>query len=196
MSAPGALWPRRAAVAAALLVVAWGIAGVGIVADGLRDRPGTADLGVVLGSKVNRDGTLSARLRARLDRGVELYRGGQVLTLMVSGGVEPTGHDEARMMSRYLLAQGIPAGRIVEDRVGDNTWLTAAHVRGYLDGHRLRGVVVVSQYFHLPRCRLALARHGVRPVATAHARFTEWRDLYSIAREVPALVEYAFRPAP
>lgn len=178
------------------MAAAWAGACAWIVWDGLHDRLAAADVGVVLGSRVDRGGRPSARLRARLDRAVEIYRDRRVGTLIVSGGVERRGYDEGRLMREYLLARGIPAGRIVEDRVGDNTWLTAAHVRSYLDQHRLRSVLVVSQYFHLPRCRLALSRFGVSPVYTAHARFWEWRDLYSTAREVPALIEYALRRAP
>ncbi|RTZ48551.1 hypothetical protein EJ377_13810 (plasmid) [Chryseobacterium arthrosphaerae] len=49
-----------------------------IIADGLIDRQGKADIAVVLGNKVNEDGTLSDRLAARMDQSITLYTSGRV----------------------------------------------------------------------------------------------------------------------
>ena len=54
----------------------------------------------------------------------------------------------------------------------------------------LTSAVVVTQYFHITRTRYALRRAGVAMVSTAHARYFEMRDLYSIAREAIALPVY------
>jgi uncharacterized SAM-binding protein YcdF (DUF218 family) len=61
--------------------------------------------------------------------------------------------------------------------------------------HHLKShsVFVVSQYFHLPRARLALERFGISPVYSAHAHFFEWRDLYSSPRELAGYVRYYLR---
>ena len=48
-------------------------------------------------------------------------------------------------------------------------------------------------YFHVPRMRLALRRSGVAPVFSAHARYFEMRDVYSIAREVVGYGAYLLR---
>ena len=53
--------------------------------------------------------------------------------------------------------------------------------------------MVVSQYFHVPRMRLALERAGVTPVYSAHAQYFELRDVYSIAREVVGYGVYLLR---
>jgi uncharacterized SAM-binding protein YcdF (DUF218 family) len=50
--------------------------------------------------------------------------------------------------------------------------------------------MVVTQYFHISRTKLALKRNGVSSVSSAHARFFELRDLYSIAREVVGFSAY------
>ena len=47
-----------------------------LVLDGLCDHLGHADVALVLGSRVELDGSPSLRLRARLDRTLELYRAG------------------------------------------------------------------------------------------------------------------------
>jgi uncharacterized SAM-binding protein YcdF (DUF218 family) len=58
-------------------------------------------------------------------------------------------------------------------------------------------VTVVTQYFHVPRTRLALRRQGVADIRSAHAAYFELRDLYAIAREVAALPAYWLkRPSP
>jgi hypothetical protein len=41
---------------------------------------------------------------------------------------------------------------------------------------------------------LALKRFGVRDVGGVYPIFWEVRDVYSIVREVPALIWYAIRP--
>jgi uncharacterized SAM-binding protein YcdF (DUF218 family) len=56
-----------------------------------------------------------------------------------------------------------------------------------------RSVLIISQYHHLPRARLAMRRFGIAPVYTAHARYFEWRDIYSICREIPGFLKYACR---
>jgi uncharacterized SAM-binding protein YcdF (DUF218 family) len=159
--------------------------------DGLRDRLGPADVGVVLGSRVDHDGRPSRRLAARFDRAAELHRRGLFPIILVSGGIEPEGHDEAQAMRDYLVAHGVAPDRIALDHHGDNTRLTARHTNAWLEAHGGRSAMAISQHFHLPRCRLAFAKAGIVPVYSAHARVWEWRDLYSTPRDVVGLLTYA-----
>ena len=76
-----------------------------IVIDGLFDEDTTADVAVILGSTVNEDGSLSPRLKARLDKGYELYRTGKVNKLMVSGG---TGKNSAKKPAIFISGAGTP----------------------------------------------------------------------------------------
>lgn len=184
--------PRRLAglfaLGAALLSLACGA----VVFDGLRDRPGRADVGVVLGS-VLWGGEPSPGLAARLDRGAEAWHRGWVPRLIVSGGFERDGSNEAPVMRRYLLARGVPDSCIVVDQGGQNTWLTARYASGWMRARGLTRVLVVSEYYHVPRCRLAFARHGVPGVFSLSARYVTWRDPCATAREVAGLVKYALR---
>ena len=99
-------------------------------------------------------------------------------------------------MKRWLVAHGVPDSVVVEDPLGHNTWETARFTRAWLAAHGGHSAIAVSQYFHLPRCRLAFDRFGIAPVATAAPAFVEWREVYSAPREVLGLVEYAVRPSP
>jgi vancomycin permeability regulator SanA len=162
-----------------------------LCAAGLRDdRERTADVAVVLGNQVFPDGTPSPRLAARLDQGLALYRRGTVHDLIVSGGVGREGWDEAAVMKRYLVARGIPADRVVADSLGVNTAATARNTAAIMRRHGWTRAVAVSQYHHVPRCRLAFRRAGISTVYGAHARYAEWRDVYSVTREVAGYAAY------
>ncbi len=157
---------------------------------GLVEDDAQADAAVVLGNAVEPDGTLSPRFQARLDRALDLYREGKVRLLIVSGGVGREGHDEAEAGAAYLAGRGVPAGALVADSNGRNTRATAEFTAAFAEAHNLKRVIAVSQYFHLPRCRLAFAEAGLEDVGASYARYVEWRDIYSVAREVPAVAAY------
>lgn len=176
-------------------LVALAVASLAVRADGRRERIGNAPAIVVLGSTVRRDGTPSRRLVARLSRGLELWRQGRAPVIIVSSGVI-RGIDEAHVMKTWLLAQGVPDSAVIEDPNGRNTWETARFVSRWLAERRGHSVIAVSQYFHLPRCRLALRRFGVDTVYTSGPDFAEWREFVSVPRDVAGLVKYALRPAP
>ncbi|HEX7956024.1 MAG TPA: YdcF family protein, partial [Pyrinomonadaceae bacterium] len=135
----------------------------------------------------------SARLRARLDQTVALYRRGLFPEVIVSGGVGVEGFDEAEVMKRYLVENGVPEGSVHVDGGGTTTHLTARNASRMMRENGWRSALVVSQYFHVPRMRLALKRSGVAPVFSAHARYFERRDVYSIAREVVGYAAYLLR---
>ena len=171
--------------AAALL-----LAGAGIAAAGMADDLRPTDVGVVLGSRVELNGEPSARLAARLERGAGLYAQGVFQHMIVSGGTGVEGFDEATVMRAYLLKRGVPSNAIIVDSAGATTDATARNCANLMASHGFRSVTIVTQYFHVPRTRLALRRYGVAEIGSAHAHFFELRDLYSTAREVAALPAY------
>jgi uncharacterized SAM-binding protein YcdF (DUF218 family) len=179
--------PSLALAAAALLPAA------GIALAGLDDRTARADVIVVPGNTVAPDGTPSDRLRARLDAALELYRERQAPLVVVSGGTGVEGVDEAAAMARYLTAHGVPAEAVVQDPSGVDSEATARNTAALLRARGLRTALVATQYFHVPRMSAALERHGVDVVGSRHARYAEWRDAYSLAREVVAFAVYQVR---
>ncbi|OAS90308.1 hypothetical protein A6I77_01270 [Achromobacter xylosoxidans] len=192
MSAPR--WPRRALVALASLGVAVALAAAALVAAGLQADAPQAEVAVVLGNTVAPDGKPSPRLAARLDRAYDCYAAARCRVLFVSGGVDPAGHDEAAVMRDYLIARGVPAGQVVADSLGNDSWATARHASAYMREHGYASATAITQYFHVPRTMLALRRHGVPQVGGASPRYAEARDLYSILRELPAIAWYGLRP--
>ncbi len=185
---------RWLALASAGAVGLFVLAAAVLVAYGWCDHlEGGSQVGLVLGNTVEADGRTSPRLRARLDAALRLRRLGYFDWVIVSGGIDPAGHDEAVVMRDYLLEHGLPAAAVLVDNSGADTYESVRQTARTMREHGWKRVYVVSQYFHIPRARLALARCGVKHVASGSARFMEWRDLYSIPREVIGYIWYAVR---
>jgi vancomycin permeability regulator SanA len=164
-----------------------------VVADGLIDDMHPADVAIVLGNTVESDGRPSARLQARLDKTVELYRQGAFPYVIVSGGIGIEGFDEAEIMKRYLVGQGLPEDCIIADANGMTTYHTARSAAHLMKQKQWRSALIITQYFHISRTRLAVKSFGVSRVYTAHANYFELRDAYSVVREVIGYGEYLVR---
>lgn len=189
---------NKAAKRYAILAVGGGLAGVLLgtallVVSGLQDQKSRADVALVLGSKVERNGTPSRRLQSRLDRTVELYKEGYFPVIIASGGMGKEGYDEAAVMKTYLVSKGIPSSQIILDSGGRTTFDSAKNTLQIARQKHYKSVFVVSQYFHIPRARLALNRFGISTVYSAHASIYEIRDIYSSFRELMGYLSYSTR---
>ena len=100
-----------------LLLYFLGIAAIWL--DGATTDCEKSEYAVVLGNQVYPSGEPSERLKARLERAVELFRDGTVQKIIVSGGLGEEGHDEATVMKRYLETQGIPSAAVTADSNGN-----------------------------------------------------------------------------
>lgn len=154
-----------------------------IVIDGLTDNASKSDYIVILGNTVNRDGTLSERLQARMDTGLKLYRNGIAPKLFVSGGLGKEGFCEGTQMAEYLIEHGVPITDIVVDNTGNTTALTALNFAKTIKNSQGKSVIIVSQFYHISRCKLAFQKQGFKKVTAAHAPYFELRDTYSLFRE-------------
>lgn len=161
-----------------------------IVFDGLNDELEFVDAGVVLGNKVELTGQPSTRLQKRLDRAAELYEKNYFQYVIVSGGIGKEGFDEAKVMRDYLIQAGVPEDRIVLDNKGSNTLMTAKNSKIIMQEMELDSVMIISQYYHISRTKLAFKKVGFDKVYSAHARIFEARDIYSLIREFIAYYKY------
>ncbi len=96
-------------------------------------------------------------------------------------------------MRDYLVGHGIPSERVIVDSSGTTTFMSAKNTAEIVRRRKLSSVFVISQYFHIPRSRLALQRFGISTVYSAHADFFEARDIYSAPREMFGYLSYIFR---
>ena len=161
---------------------------------GLSDNSEKADFAIILGNTVNSDGSPSDRLKARLDRAIELFNNSQSKVFLVSGGIGTEGYDEASAMKDYLIAHHVPEEIIFLDSLGNNTLLSAQHSYNFANERNLGSVIIVSQYFHIARAVLIFRRSGFthNEIFSAHAKYFELRDFYSLFREFFAFYYYFF----
>ncbi|WP_259112471.1 YdcF family protein [Chryseobacterium sp. JUb7] len=157
-----------------------------ITVDGLSDEGQKADLAVILGSKVNEDGTLSTRLEKRLESGVALYNNHRIKKILVSGGLGKEGFYEGNKMKEFLITKGIPDSLIFVDNLGNNTRATINNTIQLRSKFHFNSIIVVSQYFHVTRTKKLFIQKGIQNVSSVSPSYFEWRDLYSILREFPA----------
>ena len=151
--------------------------------DGVTDEKKSADVAVILGNKVNQDGTLSKRILKRLERGIEIYNAKRVDLLIVSGGLGKEGHYEAEIMKTHLVKSGVSEEDILVDNYGINTRATVDNILAFRDSLKFKSVIVVSQYFHLTRTKKLFRNRGFTDVSGVSPQYFEFRDMYSLMRE-------------
>lgn len=161
---------------------------------GLNDDSEKTDAILIFGNKVELNGKPSERLKGRLDRGYELFSEGKSSLIIVSGGIGKEGFDEADVMKEYLVNEGISPNLIIKDSNGINTYATAKNLKTIVENKEIKSVIIVSNYYHLMRAKLAIGKFGFDPVYTSYSRiFPELRDFYSIPREIVGYYFYLFK---
>jgi vancomycin permeability regulator SanA len=185
---------RRAAVAVlvvttTLCVLVFPIAQV--LFFGMTDYRRPGDVVVVFGAQVHDDGRPSTSLRDRMDTAVELYEAGLVKRVFVSGGVGESGYNEALVMNEMAIDAGVPAEDVVVDSNGVSTDATVTDTIPFFGDEGWRRILAVSQFYHLPRIKLAYQRAGwdvlTVPAGTS-APIPQTPRL--VAREIPAFWFY------
>ena len=162
---------------------------------GWTDYRRSADVAVVFGCRVYRNGEPSEALIDRVHCGVDLYRAGLCSYLLMSGGPGPGETHETTAMKRLAVDMGVPADRVLIDELGLSTDETVTHTLPMIKARGFRRVLAVSHYFHLPRIKLTYSRAGldVFTVPTQRTRGL-WRQEFLLIREVAALWAYYARP--
>ncbi|WP_433206597.1 SanA/YdcF family protein [Dactylosporangium sp. CS-047395] len=146
---------------------------------------------MVLGAQVYDDGTPSPFLEARLELARQLFAAGKVKAILVSGDHMDWGYDEPGNMWLWLNSHGVPAGRIIEDHAGFDTYDSCARAKRVFGVDRM---IIVTQAFHLERA-VALCRHlGVDATGVGDTTVAKFRDpwLKASYREYGAADKAAF----
>ena len=119
-----------------------------------------ADAIVVLGCRVDPDGSASARLMRRLDCGIRLFEDGAGPLLVLSGGgAGPV--SEAESMRRMAIARGVPRAALLVEPGSRDTVGNARETARLLRSRGVRSVLLVSDRTHLPRAALLFRLAGV-----------------------------------
>jgi len=174
-----------------VLIVGFLAHSIYITIDGLTDKQTGADVAIVLGNKVNEDGTLSERLKARLDKCIELFNQNRVKSVIVSGGFGKEGFWEGKKMQEYLVENRIPPEKILVDNYGNDTEKTVENSIRIMDSLNFKSAISVSQFFHQTRTKKLFRIKGFDNIESASPDYFEWRDFYSIFREFVAYYKKA-----
>lgn len=173
------------------LIIWFLIHSIYITIDGLNDKNKNADVAIVLGNKVNEDGTLSERLKARVDKSIELYNQKRVKSIIVSGGLGKEGFWEGNKMQEYLINNKIPTEKILVDNFGNDTEKTVENSIRMMDSLNFKSAISVSQYFHQTRTKKLFRKKGFENIESSSPDYFEFRDFYSIFREFVAYYKEA-----
>ena len=136
--------------------VAWASSGRTYDAETVPPR----DVGMVLGAKAD-GGRPSAFLAARLDLALELFAGGRIKAVLVSGDGLARANHETDVMRDYLIERGVPADKIVADPAGFDTYDSCVRAR---DVYGVRELTVITQDYHLGRAITVCSMVGVDAV--------------------------------
>jgi uncharacterized SAM-binding protein YcdF (DUF218 family) len=113
--------------------------------------PRPADVAIVLGAAVWGERP-SPGLRERLDQALYLYRQGYTPYLIVTGGLgEGKTIDEATVMKRYLVEQGVPEERVLLENKARDTYENLLYSKALMVEHSLHTALLVSHGYHLAR---------------------------------------------
>ena len=175
-----------------IILIVWFLAhSIYITIDGLTDKQTNSDVAIVLGNKVNEDGTLSERLKARLDKSIELYQNKRIKSIIVSGGFGKEGFWEGNKMREYLIKNKIPKDKILVDNYGNDTEKTVENSIRIMDSLNFKSAISVSQFFHQTRTKKLFRKKGFENIESASPDYFELRDFYSIFREFVAYYKEA-----
>jgi len=106
---------------------------------------------VVLGA-AQYNGQPSAVLRARLDHALGLWRRKLAPVIVVTGGGQPGDRfTEATASANYLLARGVPDGKVLREVSGRTSFQSLSSVAAFLENRSINRVLLVSDPFHAYR---------------------------------------------
>lgn len=107
-------------------------------------------IGIILGYRLNDDGSRTARLDKRCDLAIKYYKEHGLDYLIVSGGVANpyTTISEAQAMEDYLVAKGFPKKLIIKEEQAKTTWDNMYYGMKIAKNLNVSEVVVITTYDH------------------------------------------------
>lgn len=145
---------------------------------------------MILGAAVWRGGEPSPALRRRVGAALDAARALPNARFLPTGAVGRHAPSEASVMRRLLLEAGIAPERIVLEEQGDDTLSSLVHCARIVQAAGGGALVLCSDAYHLPRCRLVVRALGLRSrSAPAHGALRDLplrRLAWALARETAA----------
>jgi len=118
-----------------------------------------AEVALIPGAAILKDGALSPIFMDRVDMAIKLYEAKKVSKILVSGDNSTVSHNEVNPVRLYLISKGIPDQDIFLDHAGFDTYSTMYRAR---DIFGVSSVLITTQSFHLPRSVFIAHRLGIK----------------------------------
>ncbi len=154
-------------------------------------------VGLVLGTSPRTRRGPNPFFERRLDAAAALFRAGKVHCLLVSGDHGTRHYDEVDAMARGLVRRGVPREKIALDHAGFRTLDSLVRARRVFG---VRGAVIVTDDFHLPRALYLAQDNGIDAVGLRSAGVSTdiapWPATREIAARVLVVVDVWFGRQP
>lgn len=156
---------------------------------------------IVLGCKVQSDGTPSHMLNDRLEVGVDIYYGlndnGKGTKLLMSGDHGTEEYDEVNAMKSFAIAEGIESSEIFMDHAGFSTYESIYRAKEIFGAKK---IIIVTQKYHLYRALHIADALGVEAYGVSADLRSYAGQLKFSAREILArnkdFITAIFKPEP
>jgi SanA protein len=159
-----------------------------------------AQVAIVFGAGLQRNGTPTQVLRDRVATAAELYFSGKVEKILMSGDNSYVDHNEPGAMRTYAIELGVPETAIVLDYAGRRTYDTCYRAQKIF---LIQNAILVTQSFHLARALYTCNALGVKAVGVSSDQhsYRLLSQLYWNLRELPATLTalldvHILRPEP
>lgn len=136
---------------------------------------------IVLGARVQPDGSLSHSLYDRVITAVELYRAGRVKKLLMTGDRQSDDYDEPAAMKRTAIDMGVAAEDIFIDNDGKRTYDSCYRAKEIFE---IKSAIIVTQDYHQPRAIYLCSSFGIDSIGINANRRKYDREDYFRFREI------------
>lgn len=156
------------------------------------DAARAADAIVVLGARVNADGSPGSDLTSRTYHAVDLWKQGIAPAIICTGGYKDEPLSAASVCKRFAVSLGVPAASVYLADGSSNTIEDAQVTAAVMAQQGMRSAVLVSHPLHLFRARWLFRRAGIDAVTSptsteTHRIFPPLRAWYAV-REAGGVV--------
>lgn len=143
----------------------------------------TVAVAMIFGAGI-KDGNYPTQiLKARLDKGLELYNNKKISKIIVSGDNSTQYHNEPQVMKDYLVSNGVPSQVIIGDFGGRRTMDSCYRVKNYF---KVDEIILISQQFHLSRAKFLCDSVGLTSYIAPSQNTRIDTTFWGYIREIPA----------
>lgn len=117
---------------------------------------------VIFGGVLQSDGSLPLLIKQRVDRGIELYRAGEIGVLIMSGfcfvGIKKVNIFEAEAMQEYAISQGVKKKDIILEKESRDTIGNIYFSEKIIKRNNWKRIVFITSCFHKKRVEYLLKK--------------------------------------